>query len=365
LKFLGPRKKLAWCAVILLALPFVLEGVTRVRSYVRYGSNLDVFDLYRRDPETGLRTPIPGLATTLTRAARIEIDSRGFRNPEFEDPKPPRTVRLAFLGASPVFCVEVPSNAETWPQRVRDALAAARPELDFDYLNAAVSAYGVEDSRVRLRHHVRQHAPDVIVIYHATRDLTEDTRALALAAGLAEEKETSWLEEHSLLVELVLLNLRYREAQERGRSAQRKLELDLEPLARRFGERMAALIGEAREVAPCVVVVTFAIRARRDQRPEVQLENLAHAFTFTPYLTPAGILDAYDAYNEAARRAARAAGALVVDGPEALPGTAEYFVDSVHLTARGCEALAGRVAEELLAAAPFLALLERERAEQR
>ncbi|MEM7199145.1 MAG: GDSL-type esterase/lipase family protein [Planctomycetota bacterium] len=352
------RKKLAWCLGALLVAPLVLEGAARLRSYLRYGSTYDVFDLYESVDATGLRVPIKGLRATLAKTARIEIDSRGFRNPELVQPKPAGTVRLAFLGASPVFCVEVGSNASTWPHLVREGLASAHPGQRFDYINAAVSAYSVADSHVRLVQHVQPLDPDVVIIYHATRDLSADSFELAHEAGLISPREPGFFERHSFLVQQLLLNVRYWRAQRAGRSAaEAKLEVDPDTLARPFGHRLTALVAAARQTADCVVLVTFATRGRRDQSRALLLDNMAHAFTFTPYLSAESILDCYDAYNAEVRRAAHDGGALLLEAAPALPGTAEYFVDSVHLTEAGCRAMAKLIADGLSAWPQFGSLL--------
>src|SRR5688572_4445439 len=47
---------------------------------------------FYRDRESGLRLPVPNSSQ-----GKIRINSQGFRSPEVPVPKPPGTVRLAFL----------------------------------------------------------------------------------------------------------------------------------------------------------------------------------------------------------------------------------------------------------------------------
>jgi lysophospholipase L1-like esterase len=341
----------------LFALPFLLEGMARVRAVIKYGSTKDVFDIYELDPSTGLRTPIPGTTTTLAGGSSIAIDSRGFRSPELRDPKPAGAVRLAFLGDSTTLCVEAADNAHTWPHQAVGHLARARSEIEFDYVNAAVNAYSVEDSLARFEARVAALEPDVVVIYQATRDIAKDTRELAIAAGLAEPRHESWLEHNSLLWHQLLLNARYLAAQREASELESKLSFDVEPLARRFGERLTRLdrtraatrgSGRARDLRDALEPRAAAAE---------QLENLRHAFTFTPYLTPQQIFDCYDAYNAQIRAVASRTNAVLVEASE-LSGCAELFVDSVHFDRPGCEAMAKLVADAVLASPRFGALAD-------
>src|SRR2546422_11235550 len=61
----------------------VIEGGVRLRQWIRYGTvHASVYQVVD-DPRTGLTIPKPNLDTGRTR-----IDSRGFRNPEIQMPKP-------------------------------------------------------------------------------------------------------------------------------------------------------------------------------------------------------------------------------------------------------------------------------------
>jgi lysophospholipase L1-like esterase len=353
-------RRRAWItAALLLASPLLLEGIVRVRAYALYGSDQDVYAVYRTDPESGLRLPIPGLSIELARRARIDISSAGFRGPEVPVPKPPGRLRLAFLGGSTTFCGRASSNATTWPHLVSAAVDAALPGVSVDYLNAGVTGASVDDSRRALAVRFRGLEPDVIVICHAAKDLADDTRALAVAAGIFEEgAPPGWLERRSLLVRLLKMNLGYLAAQRAGRAGGDELDADPRAYSQGFRERLTRLVRAAQDVAPVVALCTFAIRTRPDQPRELQLENLAHAFTFTPYLSPEAILAGYAEYNRVIAAVARDTGAVLIAEHDAIPGTAEYFYDSVHFTERGYVAMAERVTAELLRAAAFRELAE-------
>ena len=78
------------------------------------------------------------------------------------------------------------------------ALKQRYPGVTVDFVNGGVPGYTVAPLE-----------PDVIVVYHATNDLSAEVNALAAAAGLGRaHQQPGWLERHSLLWELVSKNLR-------------------------------------------------------------------------------------------------------------------------------------------------------------
>ena len=155
-------------------------------------------EILTADASTGLNIPTPGLTL-----GAIRINSLGFRGPELAVPKPPATIRLAFVGASTTFCAEVSSNEMTWPHLVWQRLQTALAPAKFDYVNAGVPGWRVSHSLKNLNIRVAPLRPDVIVIYgHANNDLVFDSGELARRQGLATPRrpgEDGWLSRHSLL----------------------------------------------------------------------------------------------------------------------------------------------------------------------
>lgn len=356
-------RKLALLAGALLFGLLLLEGAVRLRSWLRYGTASDIYDLYQKHPTTGHLMPIPNLSILYARTKQIDIDGRGFRSPELEVPKPAGTVRLAFLGGSTTFCAEVSSNEHTWPHRVTEMLRRRLPKVRFDYLNAGVTGARIQHSILNLRHRIKQLQPDVVIVYHATNDLAMDTRAVAEEKGLiAKPSPKGWLERNSLLCELVLKNLRWLRAQRRGRAATNKLEYDPREISGGFRQRLTELVRASQEIAPVVALATFSIKTRRWQSEAEQLENLQQSFTFMPFLTPEGTLRGYEEYNRVIREVAAATGAVLLDTGDSIPGDAAHFFDSVHFTDRGAEAMAELVVTRLVQAPDFKQLVDARRA---
>lgn len=344
------RSRLSLAAVALVASALLAEGAVRVRQWIRHGTFGSIYD-FAVDPASGLRIPTPN------QRGRIETDSRGFRNPEIVVPKPPGRIRVAFLGGSTTFCAEASSNDATWPSLVVRALGDAHPTREFDLVNASAAAFHTGHSRTNFEQRVAPLEPDVVVIYHATNDLTHDSREAAVAQGIHSTSEESTLERWSLAWSLIRKNLLLRGAGAGARDDTPKLALDAGSLARRFATRLEALVRSCQSRVAVVALATFSHRVRESQTPAERAAACESALYYMPYLTPDDILAAITAYNAEIRRVAADTGCVLIDGEHDIPADAEHFNDSVHLRDAGCRVMAARVVEALEADPRFAALL--------
>lgn len=341
------RSCLLLAAATLIAAPLVLEAAVRLRQWKKYGTTDNSYYQFAKDPATGLRIPKPGYTI-----GAISVNSRGFRGPEIEQPKPPGRVRIAFLGASTTFCAEASSEEATWPHLVLAGLRAAEPTLEFDSVNGGAGGFTLADNRLNLAQRVGPLEPDVIVFYEATNDLTVDTRRLAIAAGLyeAQEKDHSevgdWWLTYYLIEKNVLRLVRMFDSGE-------KLNFDATELARGYGERLTTLVQDCRARAPVVALVTFSVQIRRDQTPAQQRAAAASALFYMPFLDPVRLMDGYDAYNRALCDVARATGTILIEGAERIPGDPEHFADTVHFRDPGNALQAQRVLEGILSSPSY------------
>lgn len=342
-------------ALLLLA----AESAVRLRQALKHGSAQTVESLYWTDPQSKLRIPIAGKS-----AGPVMINSLGFRGPEIAVPKPPGTVRIAFLGASTTFCAEVSSNEAVWAHQTVRHLERRFPGARFDYVNAAVPGYVLETMTRALEIRVAPLQPDVIVIYEAANDLSRELRELAVKAGLLEDArmaERSWLARYSLLWELAEKNLCIRSAQEAAERRESRLAVDGATLGEAYRHNLDALVREAQARSGLVAVATFSIQPRASQSDEEQRRAAASAFYYMPFVTAPLLIRAYARYNEIAREVARKTGALLIDGEMSIPGDGVHFTDTVHFTDAGSERMALRVAEALAGTPRFAALVHPER----
>jgi lysophospholipase L1-like esterase len=346
--------KLGLSAAVLALLALALEGAARARQYLRYGTFGQIHEL-APDADTGLLRPVAG-----QRTGAISINSLGFRGPELTPPSD-EVLRIAFLGGSTTFCAEVSSDAATWPSLVVEQLSARFAPQRFDYVNAGVAGYTSVESRIEFERRVAPLEPDVAVIYHATNDLTRHSRALAVEQGVyrGHADQESWLGRRSLAWYLLEKNLLLERRMAAARAEEARLEVDAARLSAPFRADLEALVASARAVAPRVALVTFSHRARRGQSEEEQHAACVTSFYYMPYMTPLGLIESFEAYNQVIREVAAETGSLLIEAAELVPGDALHFRDSVHLSDAGCAALASIVADGLAADPGFLSLLER------
>lgn len=362
----SPNATVRWAAYIVVPLVLALllalaaEGVVRARQWSRLGTASSFTELYRTDASIGLRVLVPG-----AQVGRIAVNQAGFRGPEVVQPKPAGTLRLAFLGASTTFCAEVSGNDAVWPQLVAEDLRRRFPGVAIDFVNGGVPGYTVDSSRKNLRHKVAALQPDVIVVYHATNDLSAEVRERAVAQRLIADparQRPGWLERNSLLWELVLKNLRVRAAQQDpGPGTVAKLQVDPTTLGEGFRNDLAALLGEARATGAHVAVATFSTHLRPGQDAEQARRAAVSAMVYMPFMSLDGLLAGYARYNEVIAQTARSAGVTLIGGETLIPGDPVHFVDSVHFSDAGSRAMARRVADALAEDAQVLALVNARR----
>jgi len=331
------------------------EIAIRVRQTLKYGSAATVEDLYTIDRRIGLRVPIANL-----HSGHIQTNSLGFRGPEIAVPKPAGTVRIAFLGASTTWCGEVSSNEKVWPHLVAAQLRHAYPKAAIDYVNAGVPGYTVESSIANLRHRVAPLQPDVIVIYHATNDLSGELRDLAVAKGVIRDSKVQtplWPSNYSLLWNLAEKNVRVWLAQKKAEANIGRLDVEPRVLGDNFRRELTALVRAAQQQAKVVAVATFSTQLRTGQTADQQLQASASGLYYMPFMTPAGLLVSYKRYNEIIAEVARSTGAVLVGGEDAIPGDRAHFTDTVHFTDAGSQAMADRVSKALLSTPDVTTLL--------
>jgi lysophospholipase L1-like esterase len=348
-----------YAALAVLIGILLLEGAVRTRAFLKHGSaRVTVFSL-AEDPATGLQIPEPGSVV-----GEIVVNSAGFRSPEIPLARPPRTLRLAFVGASTTFCAEVSSNADTWPALVLDELRATCPDTDFDYLNAGVPGYTTKQSLLNLRARVLPYDPDVVVAYEGTNDLVHESRRIAVERGLidADDGAPGWLGEHWMTLNLVAKNLRYRKLQRALERSGGGVQLPPGAIYGPFAESLGALLDCARDSGALTAVATFSTQLRAGQQGEERVQAASSAKYYMPYLDAEGILAGYAEINAAIRAvAAERPDVLLIEGEDSIPPDDEHFVDTIHFRDAGSAAQAKRVGAALLAAPAFRALLEQRR----
>jgi lysophospholipase L1-like esterase len=279
-------------------------------------------------------------------------------------PKPAATLRIAFLGASTTFCAEVSGNNMAWPHLVTEAVKKEYPDISVDYVNAAVTGYTVKSSLLNFRRRVAPLHPDVTIIYHATNDLSWETRKLAQEQGIYEgrgHKKNSWLAERSHLWYLVEKNLHIQGLQRDALDARGRLEFSPSTIGAHFRDHLTQLVSEAKRVSEVVALATFSHQIRPEQTPEQQLVAAASALYYMPFMEPQGLMEAFRRYNQIITEVARETGTVLIGGEAIIPADGEHFNDTVHFKDAGSRIMAQRVSAALLYNPGFQSLADEKR----
>ena len=332
------------------------EGAVRVRAWVKYGNFERIEDTYVFDAVSNLRIPRAGWTN-----GRIVINSQGCRSPEISEKRLSKSIRIAFLGGSTTYCAEVRSNEATWPHLVAEELTEYLPDITIEYINAGVPGYGVAHSLRALKHRVAKFEPNLIVIYHATNDLSSNSFVEAKRQGIVSrrsEEKLSWGSHYSLLWYLVEKNLTIMALQQSADELQGKIELDSESIAAPFRSDLRQLVHTSSLAAPLVAIVTFSTQLRADQSPAQRKRSATTSLFYMPYMSIDDLLSSFSTYNDVLRKVADEFDSLLIEDELAIPGDSENFVDSVHFTDQGSLAMSQRVVKGITSSQQFEALVD-------
>lgn len=352
-EYMSPRRRLAligsaWFAAFLILFALA-EGAIRIRAWLKHGESIvRIEDSYRYDKQIGLRLPTPGFTSS-----RMTINSLGFRGPEISKKKPAGTYRIAFLGGSTTFCAEVSGDDRTWPYLVVESLKVAFPGRRFDYINAAVPGYTTRQTRKRFEAEVSALNADLVVIYHASNDLTINSRKFAQEQGLdvdSGDRSLSWLSKWSMLIYLVEKNLRVLTLQADAGKPSSKLDVDPSTLTARFDKNLRELLQSVRASGAKIALASFSTQMRRDQTPAEKQAAAVTSLYYMPYMTPDLLLDAFDAYNSTIRNVAKDEEVIFIDAASAIGSDSAHFIDSIHFTDAGAAAMAKVISDGLASA---------------
>jgi hypothetical protein len=297
-----------------------------------------------RDQQTGLRLPVPN-----STQGKIRINSRGFRSPEIPVPKPPGTVRLAFLGSSITYDPYV-DNASTWPQLVTQAIQAAYPTCRVDYINAGVPGFSSPHMLVYYHAYVSRLEPDIVVLLPTDTSvaLSNLARRKHMYTGLPVQP--SWLAQHSELWATVERNMRMMKLQRAAFLPQGKLTFTYEELAAELRPALEAIATHITQDQRLLVIVTVGEQLRAGQDRQEQQRAAGTALYSMPFMSIPGLLKAAQSYHEVLAGVAKASNAILIEGYEQIPGTPVYYADTNHFRPAGSRLLAELVSGRLLRA---------------
>lgn len=147
----------------------------------------------------------------------LRLNSEGFRGPEFAAAKPARTIRVACIGDSWTFGMNV-NQDQTYPARLAEWLKKEHPAAQYEVMNFGTLGYSSFQGLQLLKRRVLDFNPDVLVIgfgmndsgVSGYRDKDMVSEHPAPSGVLARVRQAAQDLEDYKLLKYVALVLRYR-----------------------------------------------------------------------------------------------------------------------------------------------------------
>ena len=328
-----------------VAVGFLLgEGAMRAMQEARFGAaqSVEKSSKFRIDPGTGLRLPKPGSVH-----GQIRYNSLGFRGPEIVQPKPPGTVRIAFLGNSTTLDA-FSGEADNWAAVAARRVGEHAAPCGVDYLNAGVPGFATDRVKRYYESHIAALTPDLVVIL--PRDLNLDFDNYMIRRGLHDgvHYRPSWLAAHSVLWAKVEMNATIIARQRRAERSQGRDDVNPAEVVEPFAGRLQSLVDSVRASGAVPILMQMTGRVRWDQDEATRVEASATDLFYMPYSDPVTLLKIKDEYNEALRQVATRNGVSLLEQHAVVPGDAVHFRDSLHFTPVGSRFVGDRVGSEML-----------------
>ncbi|MGL6226149.1 MAG: SGNH/GDSL hydrolase family protein [Thermoguttaceae bacterium] len=327
--------KVFWIG-LLIGLFFVLaESALRVRAARRFGEVKST--MIRDDPVEG-RSLQPHFVSQ-GELRTITINEQGFRGKSFSQEPIPRTVRIAFLGSSNVFCGGTNSDHQTLPAVLEQVLNNELGPNQVEVINAGIPGMSTSMMQNHFERRVAPLKPKIAIISIPANDITPFMRG---GVGPKRHFLATWRLKNSVLYnagrDAVTV---YTPGSDAGKY--KRLPNDC---ATSLEESYIQLIRSCKEqgVQPVLMPLVSLLRA------DLSVEEQQRQFTGDFFgLGLPGALAAIDLLDSCAQKVAEEEQIPFLDVSNSVPNKKEYFEDLIHLNPAGNEILAKAIAQQLIA----------------
>lgn len=277
----------------------------------------------------------------------IHINSLGFRGREIDVPKPPGTIRIAFLGDSMMLGADVPEE-QTISGTAAAALERAYPSCRFDYVKVAGPLYTLRMLSDVLPVEVRPLEPDIYVLLAGTitEVLREHQARNPEALQFVVDSEPHFMTRHSRLLFHVIPALHRERERRRAERIDLRQELPDQEVATILKDQIEGLAKEIGQVPVVAVAYRGILRSGQTMREQTKLSRGLRERTRG--LGPADILHLKELIIDEMAKTSNDLGWSFIDPMADMPADGAHFLNNNHLTSVGA-AMAGAAVANAIA----------------
>ena len=333
--------------LLTLLLFIAIEVSLQLRSQLKFGNSIFKSAFAEEEAAAelfvqhdGYKALAPSIIFTGS-SISVQSNALGLRSAEIAA-KAEKTTRVVVLGASSTYGAYAATNADTFPARLQQNDA----ELSLDVINAGIPGNDIGSQYRLYQQLLSDVSEDVLILYSGlSNDIGRLCRnsAQKQSYALPQLQAPKWL----LSVDLLLKNstdIRYIPYKANAMP-------DLSPYLAQYASDVEQVIQLAQQRGVKTIFLAENLRAFRPQQPIALQQALADsALYYTPCLSVAQFSQVFEQYNQVlAEQAQKYANVRYVALSDKVPGGRQYFTDSVHFSARGEQAMADALLQELRA----------------
>jgi lysophospholipase L1-like esterase len=293
------------------------------------------------------------------------INSLGYRGADFAVKKPEGVIRIIVIGGSSVFDPNArdtsPEEGNDWPHLV-GRLLVNKASGNIEVINAGIPGHASFDALGRLYSQLWMYEPDYVLFYGAWNDikyfrqLTPEKPLISIfdksyASNPFIEYQGFW----DRLLSSSQLYVKFRshyygwkfQVGEEGVIPEAAAYQDTysSNAVKQYKLNVELIVDACRNIGATPILLTEATLVSPNNSPK---ERQLITYKYQS-LTHSALVKAFEDTYEVIRSLGREKGAAVLDLAKELNGKRELFKDHVHLTAKGSEEVAKRVADFLAA----------------
>ena len=295
--------------------------------------------IFMADPQGGMPLRLRPDSEGRLFHSRIRVNLSGFRGAEIREPKGD-TFRIVALGESTTFGCTLNANDRPWPELLEEMLnARLKLRRPVEVINAGVPACNLEHNLHRLAADILPLKPDLILSYHGFNGFRLLDESLPPVAGSAppayQQRPLKLLADCEYRLKL----LRFRQGREARPAGKHAVPQDV--MKSRYAQAYRQLIDAARTNGITLALANFSMAVNSASDAGV-IEFYRGGFP-SVYAQ----MGANELHTRLVKQLAEDNELLLIDTHPALDGQHQKFIDLVHLTQEGRQALAETVYRSL------------------